>query len=81
MSRDIERLLGAIRRMKAEYPEWRIGQLVANVADWKLGPDAKSIWAIEDDDFVEMVDEHLRKKSNSKRLSMRRSAHGKPLLD
>lgn len=64
MSQDIERLLDAIRRMKMRYPHWRIGQVVANVACWKLGPSAKSTWDIEDYDFIEMVDEHLKKKSS-----------------
>lgn len=66
MNQDIQPLLDAIRRMKSEYPHWRIGQLIANVAGWKLGPDVQSVWDIEDDDFIKMVDEHLNKKLSKK---------------
>jgi hypothetical protein len=37
------------------YPEWRVGQLVANVAGWA----DQNIWDIEDDQLLTAAEEHL----------------------
>lgn len=62
MTPSTEELVEAIRKMKEAYPDWRIGQLIANVAHWKLGPTTESVWDIEDLEFVEAVEEHLSQK-------------------
>ena len=55
-------LLEAIRKMKDAYPDWRIGQLVANVAHLKLGPSIDSVWDIEDSEFIEGVEDFLNQQ-------------------
>ena len=53
-------VLSAIEKMMDRYPDWRIGQLVSNVATWSRGPQAESIWDMENEEFVAAVDEHLK---------------------
>ena len=42
------------------HPEWRFGQLVANVAMWANGPGAEAIWDVEDETFLRAAEEHIR---------------------
>ena len=65
VTQDTERLLDAIRRMKSAYPDWRIGQLVANVASMKLGFKVESIWDIEDHEFIAAIDDHLAEREEN----------------
>jgi hypothetical protein len=59
---DIKSLTNAIRRMKEQYPDMRIGQLVVNVASWAHGSKTSAIWDMTDDEFVRTVENHLAKK-------------------
>jgi hypothetical protein len=49
-------LLVAIEELCRRYPEWRLGQLVANVAGWM----DKDVWDIEDEDLLLAARLHLR---------------------
>lgn len=46
-------------------PQWRFGQLVANVATWAHGPDASAVWDVEDEAFLRAAEEHLKSRSAS----------------
>jgi hypothetical protein len=64
MNEKKEVTLKLIEQMWQLYPEWRLGQLVANVAEWA---DTK-IWDIEDEDAVEVMREHLRKRQSNQSI-------------
>ena len=47
-----EELLQAIAELSELFPDWRFGQLVANVATAARGPQIESIWDSEDDELL-----------------------------
>ena len=49
-------LLAAIAELAQRYPDWRLGQLVANVAGWA----DQEIWDVEDEQFLEAARSHLQ---------------------
>jgi hypothetical protein len=49
-------LLAAITDLCQRYPEWRLGQLVANVAGWA----DQDIWDVEDEQLLEAARLHLQ---------------------
>ncbi len=51
-------LLAAIRQLAERYPNWRIGQLVANVAGWA----DQEIWDVEDADLLQAARAHLQQR-------------------
>ena len=54
--RDRGELLDSLAELRRRYPEWRLGQLVANVAGWA----DKDVWDIEDDQLLSAAEEHLQ---------------------
>lgn len=44
-----EELLEAIAELRALFPDWRMGQLVANLTTAAGGVDAGAVWDVEDD--------------------------------
>jgi hypothetical protein len=48
-------LLAAIAQLCQRYPDWRLGQLVANVAGWA----DEEIWEVEDERLFEAARLHL----------------------
>ena len=48
-------LLAAIAELRQRYPDWRLGQLVANVAGWA----DQEIWDVEDEQLLEAARLHL----------------------
>ena len=59
------RIAVALEELSKIYPQWRFGQLVANVATWAKGPAAESIWDVEDEQFLKAAEEHLHSKSKT----------------
>jgi hypothetical protein len=51
-----DELLAAIAELCGRYPNWRLGQLCANVAGWA----DQEIWGIEDEQLLEAAREHLQ---------------------
>jgi hypothetical protein len=47
-----EGLLGAIAELRSLFPEWRMGQLVANLVTAAGGTDAGAIWDMEDEQLL-----------------------------
>ncbi|MHB1424028.1 MAG: hypothetical protein ACYC3I_12700 [Gemmataceae bacterium] len=45
-------LLQAIAQLRQLFPEWRFGQLVANLTTAAGSQEAESIWDIEDDQLL-----------------------------
>lgn len=48
-------LLSAIAELSRRYPQWRLGQLVANIAGWA----DQEIWDVEDTQLLEAARLHL----------------------
>jgi hypothetical protein len=55
ISRNRVELLAAIAELCQRYPDWRLGQLVANVAGWA----DQEIWDVEDEQLLEAARHHL----------------------
>jgi hypothetical protein len=47
-----DQLLQAIAELRSLFPEWRLGQLIANLATAAGAADAAAIWDIEDDQLL-----------------------------
>ncbi|HMC64574.1 MAG TPA: hypothetical protein VKI65_06520 [Gemmataceae bacterium] len=59
--RDPERIstvLEQIERIWRLHPDWRLGQLVSNLAAW-ADPTRDGVWDIEDDVLVAEIERHL----------------------
>ena len=54
-----EELLTAIAELCQRYPDWRLGQLIANVAGWA----DQEIWDVEDEQLLAAAEAHLRQLS------------------
>jgi hypothetical protein len=50
-----EALFAALAELSRRYPDWRIGQLVSNVAGWA----DVDVWDVEDDQLLAAVRAHL----------------------
>lgn len=61
MSEPHDELLEAIVALRRLHPHWRLGQLVANLADWA----DTNIWDIEDDRILEAAQSHLLQRENA----------------
>lgn len=49
-------LLEVLTELRRRYPEWRFGQLVANIAGWA----DQDVWDIEDEQLLEAARLHWR---------------------
>jgi hypothetical protein len=55
-SQERAELLATISELSQRYPDWRLGQLVANAAGWA----DQEIWDIEDVQLLEAARVHLQ---------------------
>jgi hypothetical protein len=55
-SQERAELLATIAELSQRYPDWRLGQLVANVAGWA----DQEIWDVEDERLLEAARVHLQ---------------------
>ncbi len=62
-------LLTAIAALGEHYPDWRFGQLVANVAGWA----DQEIWDVEDEQLLEAARLHLEQLSPAASLASSRT--------
>ena len=63
------RIAVALEELSKMYPQWRFGQLVANVATWAKGPNAEAVWDVEDEAFLKAAEEHLAHHSITAKAS------------
>jgi hypothetical protein len=47
-----DELLGALSELRELFPDWRLGQLVANLVTAAGGQDAAAIWDVEDEQLL-----------------------------
>jgi hypothetical protein len=45
----------ALAELSRRYPNWRLGQLLANVAEWA----DQDVWDVEDECLLKAAQEHL----------------------
>jgi hypothetical protein len=67
MSPTRRELFVALEEMSERYPEWRLGQMLANIADWAKQPadpgaGAAAIWDIEDQELVDCIRRHFERQ-------------------
>ena len=56
------RLANVMEGLSKLHPEWRVGQLVANVASWAKGPSAEAVWDVTDEEFLQAAEAYLSRK-------------------
>lgn len=49
-------LFAAMDALSRRYPNWRLGQLIANVAGWA----DQEVWDVEDEQFLQAARVHLQ---------------------
>jgi hypothetical protein len=54
-------LLEVISELGRRYPDWRMGQLIANIAGWA----DQEIWDIEDEQLLKAAQLHLQQMKPS----------------
>jgi hypothetical protein len=47
-----EELLQVLAELSTLFPDWRFGQLVANLASAARGPQVESVWDCEDEELL-----------------------------
>jgi hypothetical protein len=57
----IPAVLKEVEKLWHLHPDWRLGQLICNVAAW-ADPTQNVIWDMEDDVLVAEVQQHLRQQ-------------------
>jgi hypothetical protein len=63
-------LLGVVAELCEKYPDWRFGQLVANVAGWA----DQEIWDVEDEQLLDAARLHLEQLAPSGTTQSERSS-------
>jgi len=47
-----EELMGGLSELRALFPDWRMGQLIANLVTAAGGTDAGAIWDVDDEQLL-----------------------------
>jgi hypothetical protein len=55
-------ILVALGELSAEFPEWRLGQMIANLAVVARGATTEAIWDVEDDELLAAIHSQLEKR-------------------
>jgi hypothetical protein len=64
-SPDREDLLRALGELSEAFPEWRFGQMIANMAVVARGATTQAIWDVEDDELRAAIQRHLDRRRAS----------------
>jgi hypothetical protein len=62
-------LLAALAELSHARPEWRLGQMIANLAMTAGRLDPGGVWDLEDDEALRAVRALLSQQSKTKRVS------------
>ena len=69
MSDDTRRdILDVLEKLMQEHPEWRVGQLVANVA-FLARQTNSATWDVENEEFVQTARQHLQRMTERRKAS------------
>jgi hypothetical protein len=55
-------VLQALEVLSAEFPRWRLGQMIANLAVVARGATTEAIWDVEDDELLAAIHSQLEKR-------------------
>ncbi len=55
-------VLQALEELSAEFPDWRLGQMIANLAVVARGATTEAIWDLEDDELLATIHSQLEKR-------------------
>ncbi len=55
-------VLLALGELSAAFPEWRLGQMIANLAVVARGATSEAIWDVEDDELLAAVHRQLDRR-------------------
>ena len=50
-----QQVLTALAELSAAYPDWRFGQMIANLALIARGPENESVWDMEDEELLAAI--------------------------
>ena len=56
-------VLQALGELSVEFPQWRLGQMIANLAVVARGANVEAIWDVEDQELLEAIRSQLEKRS------------------
>lgn len=54
-------LLLALDELSSAHPEWRLGQMIANLAVVARGATSEAIWDVEDEELLAAIRDQLKK--------------------
>ena len=60
-------LIQLIEEMSEGYPEFRLGQMIANLAFWARGDQEGAVWNVEDEELMAAAREQIL---NAKRRTL-----------
>ncbi len=55
-------VLQALGELSVEFPEWRLGQMIANLAVVARGATTEAIWDVEDEELLAAIQSQLEKR-------------------
>jgi hypothetical protein len=55
-------VLNALAELSAAFPEWRLGQMIANLAVVARGATGEAIWDVEDEELLAAIHRQLDKR-------------------
>ena len=55
-------VLQALGELSAEFSEWRLGQMIANLAVIARGASSEAIWDVEDEELLAAIHSQLEKR-------------------
>jgi hypothetical protein len=62
-----QELIRLIEEMSEGYPEFRLGQMIANLAFWAKGDQEGAVWNVADEELMTAAREQI---SNAKRRTL-----------
>ena len=63
-----DELVGSIAELRTLFPEWRMGQLVANLVTAAGGTEAGAIWDIEDEELLRAARRLIERNRERKQI-------------
>ena len=61
-------ILDALDKLMQEHPDWRIGQLVANIAFLARQTDSAT-WDVENEEFIQASRQHLQRIADRRKAN------------
>ncbi len=55
-------VLQALGELSTEFSEWRLGQMIANLAVIARGASTEAIWDVEDEELLAAIHSQLEKR-------------------